>query len=97
MAIPEPAPDLKVVAGLEPARHAVTLLQSQGSMPQIQGWTSLGLSHIPRYVKLALLCRRHHRAKQAPNWRLEQTQPGQVTWQFPHGRSYSTVSGPYRM
>ncbi len=44
----------------------------------------------------APLCRRHHRAKQAPGWRLTQDQPGVMTWQLPSGRTYTTTGEPYR-
>jgi len=44
---------------------------------------------------LAPLCRRHHRAKQAPGWHLTQDQPGQMTWRLPSGRSYATCAEPY--
>ncbi len=37
---------------------------------------------------LAPLCRRHHRAKQAQGWRLDQPEPGVMVWTLPHGRSY---------
>jgi hypothetical protein len=37
---------------------------------------------------LAPLCRRHHRAKQAQGWRLDQPEPGVMLWTLPHGRSY---------
>jgi hypothetical protein len=43
----------------------------------------------------APLCRRHHRAKQAPGWRLTQDQPGHMTWRLPSGRSYQTAGDPY--
>ena len=36
---------------------------------------------------LAPLCRQHHRAEQAPGWRLTQQQPGVMRWQLPSGRS----------
>jgi hypothetical protein len=39
---------------------------------------------------LAPLCRRHHRAKQAPGWRLDQPEPGIMTWTTPSGRTYTT-------
>ena len=39
---------------------------------------------------LAPLCRRHHEAKQAPGWWLEQSSPGRLSWTTPSGRSYST-------
>jgi hypothetical protein len=44
---------------------------------------------------LAPLCRRHHRAKQAPGWRLEQPEPGTMVWHLPHGRSYTVTPDPY--
>jgi hypothetical protein len=44
---------------------------------------------------LAPLCRRHHRAKQAPGWHLSQDQPGVMTWQLPSGRIYATCAEPY--
>jgi hypothetical protein len=37
---------------------------------------------------LACLCRRHHRAKQAQGWQLDQPEPGVLVWTLPHGRSY---------
>jgi hypothetical protein len=44
---------------------------------------------------LAPLCRRHHRAKQAPGWQLTQDQPGVMTWRTPSGRTYTTRPEPY--
>jgi hypothetical protein len=44
---------------------------------------------------LAPLCRRHHRAKQAPGWHLFQGQPGVMTWRLPSGRIYATCAEPY--
>lgn len=35
-------------------------------------------------------CRTHHRAKQAPDWKLEQPQPGMFRWTFPSGRTHTT-------
>jgi hypothetical protein len=40
------------------------------------------------------VCRQHHRAKQAPGWRLCQDQPGVITWRLPHGRTYLTIAEP---
>lgn len=37
---------------------------------------------------LACLCRRHHQAKQAQGWHLDQPEPGVLLWRLPHGRSY---------
>ena len=44
---------------------------------------------------LAPLCRRHHRAKQAPGWTLAQPEPGTLVWTAPHGRSYTVTPDPY--
>jgi hypothetical protein len=44
---------------------------------------------------LAPLCRRHHQAKQAPGWHLRQSQPGEMSWRLPSGRTYMTVPEPY--
>jgi ribosomal protein L12E/L44/L45/RPP1/RPP2 len=44
---------------------------------------------------LAPLCRRHHRAKQAPGWRVDQSEPGILTWTLPHGRSYTAQADVY--
>ena len=44
---------------------------------------------------LAPCCRRHHRAKQAPGWQLQQPSPGQMTWRMPSGRTYQTAGDPY--
>ena len=39
---------------------------------------------------LAPACRRHHKCKQAPGWRLEQPEPGVMRWTTPAGRTYTT-------
>ena len=39
---------------------------------------------------LAPACRRHHRCKQAPGWRLTQPEPGVMRWTTPSGRGYTT-------
>jgi hypothetical protein len=44
---------------------------------------------------LAPLCRRHHQAKQAQGWRLEQPEPGVLVWTLPHGRSYRVGPDPH--
>ena len=41
------------------------------------------------------LCRRHHRAKQAPGWQLTQPRPGEMRWRLPSGRDYATCADPY--
>ena len=40
-------------------------------------------------------CRRHHQAKQAPGWTLEQPRPGTYIWTTPSGRTYTTRPGRY--
>ena len=40
-------------------------------------------------------CRRHHRAKQAPGWRVEQPEPGVVRWTLPNGRTHTTTPTEY--
>ena len=40
-------------------------------------------------------CRRHHRAKQAPGWHVEQPEPGIVRWTLPNGRSHTTAPTTY--
>ena len=44
---------------------------------------------------LATLCRRHHGAKQARGWRLDQPEPGILVWSLPHGRTYRTEPSRY--
>ena len=44
---------------------------------------------------LASLCRRHHQAKQAQGWWLDQPEPGVLIWRLPHGRSYRVDPSSY--
>jgi hypothetical protein len=85
-------------------RHLVSIRQRTCSAPGCSRAASrCDLDHTLAYDKggrtcecnLAPLCRRHHRAKQAPGWHLEQPQPGHMTWHLPHQRSYQTTSDPY--
>ena len=46
---------------------------------------------------LAPPCRRHHRVKQAPGWKLEQPEPGVMIWTTPSGRTYTTRPTVYEM
>jgi Domain of unknown function (DUF222) len=39
---------------------------------------------------LGPLCQRHHHAKHAPGWQLQQTLPGVMRWTTPSGRTYTT-------
>ncbi|MBV9445096.1 MAG: DUF222 domain-containing protein [Streptosporangiaceae bacterium] len=45
---------------------------------------------------LAPLCRHHHRVKQNNDWRLEQPEPGLLTWRTPAGLEYTTGPTDYR-
>jgi hypothetical protein len=40
-------------------------------------------------------CKRHHHAKHAPGWNLQQTQPGIMRWTTPSGRTYTTHPTQY--
>ena len=40
-------------------------------------------------------CRTHHRAKQAPGWKVEQPEPGVFRWTLPSGRSHITRPATY--
>ena len=44
---------------------------------------------------LAPRCRTHHRAKQAPDWTVEQTAPGVTRWTLPSGRTWTTRPTEY--
>ena len=44
---------------------------------------------------LGPFCRRHHRTKQAPGWRVSQPEPGVLTWTAPHHRSYTVRPDRY--
>ncbi len=44
---------------------------------------------------LAPRCRTHHRAKQAPDWKVEQLAPGVTRWTLPSGRSHVTTPTRY--
>jgi hypothetical protein len=41
------------------------------------------------------LCHRHHEAKRAPGWRLDQPEPGTMIWATPSGRTYTTYPSTY--
>jgi hypothetical protein len=40
-------------------------------------------------------CRKCHRTKQAPGWRLEQPSPGVLIWHLPNGRSFTSTPDTY--
>jgi hypothetical protein len=94
-------------AGYEPSptlRHLITIRQPACSFPTCRRPAArCDQDHTLPYdqggrtceCNLAPLCRRHHRAKQAHRWRLEQPQPGVMVWTLPHGRSYQVRPEPY--
>lgn len=94
-------------AGHDPSsllRHLVQVRQRTCSFPGCRRpSTRCDLDHTRAYdqggrtceCNLSPLCRRHHRAKQAAGWRLEQPQPGILTWHLPHQRSYQQAPEPY--
>jgi hypothetical protein len=40
-------------------------------------------------------CRRHHKVKQAPDWKVEQPEPGAIRWTLPSGRTHTTTPTAY--
>jgi hypothetical protein len=40
-------------------------------------------------------CRRHHKTKQAPGWKVEQPEPGVFRWTLPSGRTHTTKPTVY--
>ena len=42
-------------------------------------------------------CRTHHRVKQAPDWTVEQTEPGVFRWTLPSGRAHITTPTVYEV
>jgi hypothetical protein len=42
-------------------------------------------------------CTRHHHAKHAPGWKLEQPEPGVMRWTTPSGRTYTTHPTQYAL
>jgi hypothetical protein len=40
-------------------------------------------------------CRRHHKAKQTPGWKVEQPEPGVIRWTLPSGRTHTTGPTAY--
>jgi hypothetical protein len=46
---------------------------------------------------LAPKCRRHHRCKQAPGWRVEHPAPGVMRWTLPSGRTHTTTPTEYEI
>jgi uncharacterized protein DUF222 len=40
-------------------------------------------------------CRRHHKAKQSPGWKVEQSAPGVIRWTLPSGRIHTSHPSSY--
>jgi hypothetical protein len=85
-------------------RHLVRIRQRTCTAPGCRRSADpCDLDHTIPYAKggrtcecnLAPLCRKHHRVKQALDWRLEQPEPGVMVWTLPHGRSYRVEPEPY--
>lgn len=85
-------------------RHLVMVRQRRCAFPgcrqparrcDLDHTISYGQGGLTCECNLATLCRRHHRAKQAPGWQLTQDQPGVMTWRLPSGRRYQTIGEPY--
>ncbi len=84
--------------------HLIRIRQRTCSFPGCRRPASrCDLDHVIPYDRggatcecnMAPLCRRHHQAKQAPRWRLDQPEPGNMTWQLPSGRTYQTAGEVY--
>jgi hypothetical protein len=82
-------------------RHIIQIRQATCSYPGCRRAASgCDLDHTVPYdeggrsceCNIGPVCRKHHRAKQAPGWALSQDEPGIMTWSTPGRRTYS--SGP---
>jgi hypothetical protein len=83
-----PAPSLRHVVnvrqltcGFPGCRNPAARCDQDHTIPHGQGGRTCECN-------LACLCRRHHQAKQAQGWWLDQPEPGVLIWRLPHGRSY---------
>jgi hypothetical protein len=95
--------------GYHPSRKLTHLIRARSSTCTAPGCTrraaSCDLDHTHAWdqggptceCNLAPLCRRHHRAKQAEGWRLEQPEPGLLKWRVPSGRTYATTPTIYQV
>jgi hypothetical protein len=91
----QPAPSLRHVVnvrqrtcGFPGCRNPAARCDQDHTIPHGQGGRTCECN-------LACLCRRHHQAKQAQGWWLEQPEPGVLIWRLPHGRSYQVEPRPY--
>ena len=74
--------------GYPGCRRPATRCDDDHTIPYQQGGRTCECNLYP-------LCRRHHRAKQAPGWHLSQPEPGQLTWTTPSGRRYAVTAEEY--
>jgi Domain of unknown function (DUF222) len=74
--------------GYPGCRRPATRCDDDHTIPHHQGGKTCECNLHP-------LCRRHHQAKQAPGWRLDQPEPGLLTWTLPSGRRYTVTPEPY--
>ena len=84
-------------------RHLVRARSATCDAPGCQNpATSVDLDHTIAWPhgptsqsNLAPRCRTHHRAKQAPDWKVEQLAPGVTRWTLPSGRTHVTTPTRY--
>jgi hypothetical protein len=74
--------------GFPGCRRPATRSDDDHTIPHHQGGKTCECNLYP-------LCRRHHQAKQAPGWKLDQPEPGILTWTAPSGRRYAIAPEPY--
>ena len=91
----QPAPSLRHLVnirertcGFPGCRNPAVRCDQDHTIPHDQGGRTCECN-------LACLCRRHHQAKQAQGWRLDQPEPGVLIWRLPHGRSYQVEPRHY--
>ena len=73
---------------MPPCRRTARACDFEHAVPYDQGGKTCACNAGAR-------CRHHHRAKQAPGWRLDQHLPGYHTWTTPSGRTYTTGPTQY--
>lgn len=79
-------------------RHLIRARAQTCTAPGCGGQSLLAdLDHVIPYpdgatdeCNLHAPCRAHHRAKQAPGWRVAQPEPGIIRWTLPNGRTRTT-------
>jgi hypothetical protein len=91
----QPAPSLRHVVnvrqrycGFPGCRNPAARCDQDHTIPHHQGGRTCECN-------LACLCRRHHQAKQAQGWWLDQPEPGVLVWRLPGGRSYRVEPDRY--